>query len=336
MSFLTKPNAEFIEMLKRTASDNRAEAAAAMSELAKAIELPLREGIMVGDIAGSIFERIAMPPGSSTEFPLDPVSPGQENDFVAYVAPAHGRVPERTIEGDYVMVPTYTIANSIDWLLRYAREARWDIVARATQILEAGFVKKMNDDAWHTVLAAGTDRNILVYDADAAAGQFTKRLISLMKVVMRRNAGGNSASIKRGQLTDLYLSPEGVEDMRNWGIDQLDETSRREIYVANNDAGSVSRVFGVNINALDELGEGQEYQTYYSGSLSGTLGPTADVELVVGLDLAANDSFVMPVKQEVTIYEDTNLHRQQRAGLYGFAEVGFGVLDNRRVVLGSF
>jgi len=336
MSFLTKPDAEFIELLQRTASTDRVEAGNAMAELAKAIELPLREGIMVGDIASNIYERIAMPAGSSTEFPLDLISPGEEADFVAYVAPAHGRVPERTVEGDYVMVPTYTIANSIDWLLRYAREARWDVVARATQVLEAGFVKKMNDDAWHTILAAGVDRNILVYDADAAAGQFTKRLVSLLKVVMRRNAGGNSASIKRGQLTDLYLSPEGVEDMRNWGIDQLDETSRREIYVANDAAGSVSRVFGVNLHAIDELGEGQEYQTYYSNSLSGTLGPSSDVELVVGLDLAANDSFVMPVKQEVTIFEDPALHRQQRSGLYGFAEVGFGVLDNRRVVLGSF
>lgn len=336
MSFLNKPDAEFIELLQRTADTDPNVREGAMAELAKAIELPLREGIMVGDIASNIFDRIAMPPGSSTEFPLDMISPGNESDFVAYVAPAHGRVPERTVEGDYVMVPTYTIANAIDWLLRYAREARWDIVARATQVLEAGFVKKMNDDAWHTILAAGVDRNILVYDADAAAGQFTKRLVSLMKVVMRRNAGGNSASIKRGQLTDLYTSPEGVEDMRNWGIDQLDETSRREMFVANDGAGSVSRVFGVNMHALDELGENQEYQTYYADSLSGTLGPSSDVELVVGLDLAANDSFVMPVKQEVTIFEDPLLHRQQRAGLYGFAEVGFGVLDNRRCVLGSF
>ena len=147
MSFLTKPDAEFIQLLQRTASNNRDESAVAMAELAKAIELPLREGIMVGDIASNIYERIAMPAGSSTEFPLDLISPGEEADFVAYVAPAHGRVPERTVEGDYVMVPTYTIANSIDWLLRYAREARWDVVARATQVLEAGFVKKMNDDA---------------------------------------------------------------------------------------------------------------------------------------------------------------------------------------------
>ena len=336
MSLLKQPSPEFIDLLKRAGSNNKAESIAAQSKIAKALELPLREGVLVGDIVGNIFERIPMAPGTSTEFPLDLISPGEEADFTAYTNPGHGRVPERSVEGDYVMIPTYSITNSIDFLLRYARESRWDVVARAAQVMEAGFVKKMNDDGWHTLLAAGVDRNILVYDADAAAGQFTKRLVSLMKVVMRRNAGGNSGSIKRGSLTDMYMSPEGVEDIRNWGVDQLDEVSRREIYVASDSAGSVSRVFGVNIHALDELGEGQEYQDYFTSELSGTLGPASDVELVVGLDLAANDSFVMPVKQEVTIYEDDTLHRQQRAGMYGFAEIGYGVLDSRRVLLGSF
>lgn len=333
---LTKPNQEFIDLLKRSASANKAEAIVAQEQIAKAIELPLRQGILAGDITGNIFERIVMEPGTSTEFPLDLLSPGEEADFVAYTNPGHGRIPERTVEGDYVMIPTYAITNSIDWLLRYAREARWDIVARATQVLEAGFVKKINDDAWHTVLAAGVDRNILVYDADAAAGQFTKRLVSLMKVIMRRNAGGNAASLKRGQLTDMFLSPEGVEDVRNWGVDQLDDTTRREVYTAADGSSGLSRIFGVNLQSLVELGEGQEYQNYYSTQLSGTLGPSSDVELVVGLDLANRDSFVMPVKQEVTIFSDELMHRQQKAGMYGFAELGFGVLDNRRVLLGSF
>jgi hypothetical protein len=44
----------------------------------------------------------------------------------------------------------------------------------------------------------------------------------------------------------------------------------------------------------------------------------------------------MPVKQDVTIFEDPSLHRQQRAGMYGWCELGFAVLDNRRVLLGSF
>jgi hypothetical protein len=336
MSFNNKPAPEFIALLKRAGSSNKAEALVAQHELAKAIELPLREGVLVGDIAGGIFERITMEPGTSTEFPLDLVAPGEEDEFIAYTNPGHGKVPERAAEGDYVMIPTYSVTNAIDMLLRYVREARWDVVSRAARVLEAGFVKKMNDDGWHTLLAAGVDRNILVYDADAAAGQLTKRQISLMKTVMRRNAGGNSASVNRGRLTDVYMSPEGIEDIRNWGVDQADEITRREIYTGADDSAALTRIFGVNLHGLDELGQSQEYQNYFTSNLAGSLGPSSDVELCVGLDLQSNDSFVMPVKQEVTIFEDDNLHRQQRMGFYGFAEIGFGVLDSRRVLLGSF
>jgi len=330
-----RPSDEFIALLRQTGDSDVSVATAAQREFAKALEMPLRKGVLVGNILGNIFETINVEPGSTTEFPLDLISPGLEGEHIAYTNPGHGRIPERSVEGDYVMIPTYSIASSIDYLLRYAREARWDIVGRAMQVMEAGFVKKMNDDGWHTVLAAGVDRNILVYDADATAGMFSKRLVSLMQTVMRRNSGGNSASAGRGRLTDLYVSPEALEDVRNWGMDQIDEVTRREIYTANEGGAPITRIFGVNLHDLDELGEGQEYQDFFTNELGGAV-QSADKELVVGLDQSSNDSFVMPVKQALQVFEDPALHRQQRAGFYGWAELGFGVLDNRRVILGSF
>ena len=333
MSYTDRPSDEFITLLKRSGDSDQNVAYAAQREFAKALELPLRKGVLVGNILGDIFETINVEPGASTEFPLDLISPGLEGEHVAYTNPGHGRIPERAVEGDYVMIPTYSITSSIDYLLRYAREARWDIVGRAMQVLEAGFTKKMNDDGWHTILAAGVDRNILVYDGDATAGMFSKRLVSLMQTVMRRNAGGNTGSANRGRLTDLYVSPEAMEDLRNWGVDQVDEVTRREIYVADDGSGAVNRVFGVNLHDLDELGVDQEYQLFYTSTLSGSLG--SDQELVVGLDLRKRDSFIMPIREEVQIFEDDTLHRQKRAGFYGYAEQGFAVLDNRRVLLGT-
>ena len=335
MSRMTRPDDHFIDLIKRSGSADRNEAVAAQRELAVALETPLRKGVLVGDVLDNIFEKIQMAPGSAAEFPLDLLAPGTEGDHVAYTNPGHGRIPERAVEGDYVMVPTYSVASSIDNLLRYDIEARWDVIGRAIQVLEAGFTKKMNDDGWHTLLAAGVDRNILVYDGDASAGQFTKRLVSLLKTVMRRNAGGNSGSLNRGRLTDLYLSPEALEDIRNWGIDQVDEVTRREIYLSSDDGAAITRVFGVNLHDMDELGEDQEYQKFFTDQLGGAV-ESSDKELVVGLDLSASDSFIMPIKQDVQIYEDDTLHRHQRAGFYGWAEIGFAVLDNRRILLGSF
>lgn len=329
---LNGPTAEMDALLRKTGSRRREEALDATHQLAVALQTPLRQGVLNGDITGNIYERITIREGVAPEFPLDFLAPGTEKDFVAYTLPNHGRIPERNIEGDYVTVPTYDVGSSIDWLLKYSRDARWDIVTRAMQVLEASFIKKINDDAWHTLLAAGVDRNIVVYDADASAGQFTKRLVSLMKTVMRRNGGGNSTSVNRGLLTDMYLSPEAMEDIRNWGVDQVDEVTRREIFLAED--GTVNRIFSVNLHDIDELGEGQEYQNFYLNELSGTL-EAADVELVVGLDLRTRDSFVMPVKEDIRVFEDETLHRQRRTGFYGWGEHGFACLDNRRVILGS-
>ena len=335
MSYSNRPTDEFIALLKQSGDADINTAQAAQREFAKALELPLRKGVLAGDVLGNIFETISVEAGGSTEFPLDLISPGMEGEHIAYTNPGHGRIPERAVESDYVMIPTYSITSSIDYLLRYAREARWDIVGRAMQVLEAGFTKKLNDDGWHTLLAAGVDRNILVYDGDATRGMFSKRLVSLMQTVMRRNAGGNTGSANRGRLTDLYVSPEALEDVRNWGLDQVDEVTRREIYTANEGGAPITRIFGVNLHDLDELGEGQEYQVFFEGDLAGDL-QASDDELVVGLDQSANDSFVMPVKEQLQVFEDPTLHRQQRSGFYGWMEMGFGVLDNRRIILGSF
>ena len=331
-----EPTPELTDLLVKSGSLQKEEALTANHEFAKALELPLRQGVLSGNILDDIFEPIALAQSATPEFPLDFLAPGTEKDFVAYTIPNHGYIPQKHVEGDYVMVPTYDIGASIDYLLKYARDARWDVVGRAMEVLESQFVKKMNDDGWHTLLAAGVDRNIVVYDSDSNDGQFSKRLVSLMKTVMRRNGGGNSASNNRGMLTDLYVSPEAMEDIRNWGLDQIDEVTRREIYTAGD--GTLNRVFGINLHDRDELGEGQQYQLFYSNVLGGSL-PGDETfqksELVVGLDLRKRDSFIMPVRQEVQIFEDDTLHRQKRAGFYGWAEQGFAVLDNRRVILGS-
>lgn len=322
---------EMLDLFKKSGSSNREEAIQAQAEIAKALELPLRQGIMYGDVTGGIFTPIT---DGTDEFPLDLLAPGTEGQYLAYTNPGRGYIPQRSVESDYVRVATYQLASSIDFDLRYAKKASWNILERAMGVFEGGFVKKINDDAWHTLLMAAADRNILVFDDDAAAGQITKRLFSLMKVTMKRNGGGNGPT-SRGRLTDVYLSLEGVEDIRNWGPDQLDDLSRREVYKSADNGVPLTNMYGVTLHEMFEMGDGQEYQDYFVTELGGELG-SSDKELVVGLDLTSNDSFVMPVTEGLEVFEDPTLHRQQRQGYYGWMGAGFGVLDGRRIVAGSF
>jgi len=331
MKNIVEPTPEFVELLKASGSSDKATALEAQRQIARAIELPLRKGIQAGNVLEGIFTTTT---DGMTEYPLDLLAPGTEGQFTAYTNPGHGYIPQKSVESDYVRIATYGIASSIDFLLKYAKNGSWNILSRAVQVMENGFVKKLNDDGWHTLLAAAADRNILVFDADAAAGQMTKRLLSLMKSVMRRNGGGNSVTAN-GRLTDLFLSIEGVEDIRNWGIDQLDDTSRREIYVAADGGAPLSRIYGVTLHDLFELGDGQEYQDYFITDLAATLSGT-DTELVVGLDMSSDTSFLMPIDQPLQVFEDEALHRQQRQGYYSWMSCGFAVLDGRRTLVGSF
>jgi len=321
---------EIKDLLKKSGSSNKEQALAAQNLIAAQLSTPIRQGVLTGSIVSDIFERTVFDPNARIEYPVDFFRPDNDGEFTAYVMPNEGAIPQRHVEGDYVSVPTYDVGNSIDWLIRYTKEARFDVVGRGLEVLEAGHIKKNNDDAFHTILSAAVDRNILVSDANASNGQFTKRLISQAKLIMRRNAGGNSASLNRGRLTHIYLSPEAIEDMRNWGLDEIDDVTRREIFLAED--GTFNRVFQVTLVDLDELGEGQEYQDYYTNTLGASMASN-DVEIAVGLDLGSRDSFVNPVREELEIFEDDMLHRNRRQGFYSWASHGWGILDNRKLLL---
>ncbi len=325
------------QLLKDSASSDPQVASAALNQIATALELPLREGVQSGDIVSNIFERVDVENGRSTaEFPLHYMTPGTEGEYVAYTVPTYGSIPQKLIQGDYVNIPVVDIAGAIDWDNKYARDARWDVATDAVQNLRGQLTKKVNDMGWHTLISAGYDRGAIVADSDAAQGQFTTRLVSLMKTIMRRNGGGNSASNNRSILTDLYVSPEAVEDMRSWNVDQIDELTRREIFTAQD--GMINRIFSVNIHDIDELGEGQEYQNFFENTLGATMpttGAHTDVEIVVGLNQQANRSFVMPVSEDITIVPDNTRVRHRQTGLLGFMSLGFGVLDARDVLIGT-
>ncbi len=323
--------AELNEVLKASAGKIGFETYEAHSKIAKALEEPLRKGITSRDASEGIFEELPADGMSSYEYSLDFLPPGTENDYIAYTAPSHGYIPQRHVEGDYLMIPCIDIVDAIDTNRKYIRNANWDVVGRMREVLTDGMAKKSMDVAFQTLLAAGVGRNIVVTDSDAAQGQFTKRLVSLGKAVMARNGGGNSSSMNRFTLTDMYLSTEALEGIRNWNVDQVDEITRREIFVNEQEPG-IQRVFGVNLHEIVEFGVGQQYQNYLVNDLSASL-PASKVEFCLGLDLNANGAFIKPVSQQVEVFEDQELHRQRRWGLYSEMSAGWGVADNRAVLL---
>lgn len=335
-----------IAALRLTADSDTDTRAIAQKAMAAELNSPLRQGIFDRDNLGEIYERQLLAPGATANYPLDFVKPGTEDNYIGFTMPKQGRVPERHVEGDELWVPTFRVANSIDWDIKYAEEARFDVIMRAIRVYEAGFVRKINSDGWRTILGAADGRGLVVTALGGApftgstlvptpaGGQFTKELISRMQTAMKRGAGGNGNS---GSLTDVYLSTEAMEDIRAWDVNEIDEFTRREIFVTREQG--LASIYGVVLHEMTEFGEEQEYEAFVTDTLGRahqTISSVTLQEFCIGLDLSVMDSFVMPVRKELETYEDPALYRQQRAGIYGWMEHGFACLDARRVLLGEF
>ena len=319
------------DILRRAGSLDRAIALAGQYEFAKALQLPLSEALLAQDIVNGVFQTVNLTNGESLEYPMDILNPGDEDDFMAYVNPGHGRIPERQVEADYVILRTYMLANAIDIPLRILRDANWDIMSRMLDIFKAGFIRKINIDGWHTILASGASRNSIIYDSAATAGVMSRRLISLMEIEMRRQ-GGTFTTLKNRRVTHLFMSPEAKHDIYNWTLTEIDDVTRRDLYIAQS-TGGVSKLLNTFLVDLNEFGVGQEHNDYFITALGQTL-PGSKVEIVAGLDLS-DPSFIMPVRENLVVNNDEYMHRNQKAGVYGWMELGFAALDNRDVLIGA-
>lgn len=330
-SKITPEDRAALTPLLRAAAGRGPNRSAAIAQIAQGLTLPLQQGVLAGDIFNGIFEPVYFEPGTSVEFPYDLLAPGTERSYVAYVIPRYGELPMRAVESDYCTVPLYEIGANLGCSAKYLRDARWDVLGRILEILEAMFTVKMNTDAWRVVIRSGVSRNLLVYDDAATAGLFTKRLVANMELYMRRNGGGNSASRTRGKLTDLYISPEAQADTLSWQVNEIPDAVRASIF-AN---GVLTRIGDTNLHALDELGVAQEFETFWDDTLA-QAHTNSKTELVIGLDLSKNSSLVMPWREMPTLYEDMSVANKRLVSIDGTAEIGFAALDNRVVLLGQY
>jgi len=197
------------------------------------------------------------------------------------------------IDGE-IIVPPIEYHNTVDWSLKYARDERWDIVGRAMQCLDASLQRGPWLHQWHTILAAGCDRNMVVYDSVEEGGKFTPRLVSLCKTIMRRNSGFPATSPKYGKTTDIAIGDEAFWDAfgkegyitkQCGGNDLL----RREYYFDDNNH---ARLYGVDIHSVPGLDPGEELYDFYDDNLRGTL-PKDKRNLMVGMDASKLDNSVI-------------------------------------------
>lgn len=119
----------------------------------------------------SVFQPIEFPKGSVPEFPLDFPAPGEARGYKAYTS-INNKI-EPMMGSDYVLVPT-----------------PFDNKNKASDY-----------DYGATLLVAGVDRGILVYDSSCDGDYVSRKLQSLLSMTIRRNYGRKTTN----KLTDIFI-----------------------------------------------------------------------------------------------------------------------------------
>lgn len=321
----------FRDLMKRAGGGNAeaSETKQAVADLAEAVAIPIKEAIFPGNLYADLVTMESWDARSDTpRYATDLITPGTEREFQAYKVPAHGQLPERTVEPEYIRVDTFNVGQSIDFPRDLLASGDFDAMARAMFIMQMGIQMQMNDDVWHALLAAAKGRGFIVGDTAAAAGVFTKRLLAKMQTKMKRATGSNANSVNAFSLKRAYMSPELREDIVDFDNTKLDEVTRREIILAKD--GKIASLFGTEMHDILELGaeSSSKYQDYYTGKLAGTLN-TDDTQLLIGVDTARKSQFVMPVVKQPVVEYDLTLARRNKTGMFCWLRYGVAILDDR-------
>jgi hypothetical protein len=258
---------------------------------AASLSIPILKSIPVQSSVRNIFQVDVLPAGSLPEYPID------LNDIeTAVVMPRLGAVPYNMVVGDSIIIPTYEVANSVEWKLSFVRDGRFNIVERALERLAESFVKLEEEDGWKVIRASVDSNNTITA---AAADGLTKDAFNDLITYM--TATGITP-------TDIYVSPNRAKDIRTWTYTTLDPVTQREIF----QAGGLNSIWNVQLHELRSLSDAEVY--IFDTTRFG----------------------IMPIRTELTTYDDPTAIRRLKQGVLAWTEYGFAAIDKRGVAKMTF
>jgi hypothetical protein len=271
---------KFIAEFKATATDQNLREAFAAS-----LSVPVLKNIPPQTSVRDIFAVDVLPAGALAEYPID------LNDIeTAIVMPRLGAVPSNIVVGDSLIVPTFEVANSVEWKLSFVRDGRFNIVERALEKLAQSFVRMEEASGW-AVIRGSIDSTNTVTTAETS---LTKNAFNDLITYMS----------KTGYIpTDIYVSPNRAKDIRTWTYTTLDPWTQKEIF----QAGGLNQIWNVQLHELRTLADSEVY--LFDTSKYG----------------------VMPIRTELTTYDDPTVIRRLRAGVLSWEEIGFAAIDKKAV-----
>lgn len=332
-------------------------------EIGKLISDDVRSLVRDGSLTRRMCAVDILEPGAQASYPV-----ADDFDIPIFILPKVGSVPRNFVElaGEEVFLPTFRLAAACDFAMKYVREGRTDVVDRAIRGVAQSIISYEEESFFRLLAPAATcdfpGKGVLPPRPASIvrSGQsgFSISLVEAMHLQMRRS---------RRTLTHLLISPDDMSDLRReirvredvefkgsqlvFKDDEGNEDYSVRI-IEREDLGCTGRYninshdstsgifkFGRHASGLFGWKMSESFNDYYP-RVSNKVGTSLDNLLragetqVYGFDLSANDSMIMPIREDIRMFDDPHLHREQLIGFYGWEEIGLGILDPRVMAMG--
>jgi hypothetical protein len=356
MKITLKNTPEQEALVRAMGSSNSAEAREAQEAFAAFLGPVVAQVINQAATAGAVYVDAPYDADDNPSFPLDLYYNESDNYFSVISQNIAGGLPtsQDVFAGQELKIAPYRLDSAVSFLKKYARRGRLDVLAKAVERMAQEVLVKQERNAWAVILKAAAD-GVTNGDQHAfALGGTTFQLndLNLMMTRMRRInssfAQGTPADGFSKGITDLFISPEVMEDIRAFSYNavggetagatatDLPNTVRDEIYRA---AGA-GNLFGVNLVEIMELGPNRKYVNLME-TLDPSLmdNPTTSDDIIVGID-ASKGAFVRAIATQdnstfTALADDQFSARSEKLGFYGHLEEGRVCVDTRAVVVGA-
>ena len=353
---------ETIALIKAMASRDRNKAYEAQLALAAYVGPLMSEFIEKAPTFSSMFTTLSFDADDSPSVPVDLYYDITAEDEV--------QVWSQTTAGGLatnLMVPvesemkfhTNTLMSCWHFDNKHIRKNRMDVVGKTlTKILQEVMIKQDRYSATAVLTALGDNHdattNSHVIDSASANGRFLPADLNALQTRSKRiNTawnGGTPAS-GRGGITDLVLSPERMEDIRDMAYNPVNtidadgsaagtgdsmiaapDSIREELF----SGAGMATFFGLALMEIVELGPNQTFTNIFETVTSGTF--SAGDDIVVGINRAGET-----LLRAVSLDEDTNAaftiepddqfeNRVKKTGFMGSVEEGRMILSAKDVM----
>lgn len=368
MKILIKETPEQIELIKACASKDKLIAEEARAAVADLVGPVISEVINNAPTVSNLYQTLAFSEDDNLSMALDLFHDVTDEDYI--------RVHSQTVAGglssnelypshDELKFKTYSLDSAVSLNKKYLRKGRSIDLSKVFTRMAQEFLLKQEKTSVNQLLGALVAADTKV-NGSAAAGNHViaattanqlqlddfNRLITLSKRLWSSFSSGTPVGGATVGITDLLLSPEMVEALRNMAYNPVNTragsltTSGATAIPATDDMrrqlmsqAGLPDFFGIGIIEVLEMGINQRYNKIFDAVNTAAGSPVtftqANDEIVVGID-RGKESLIRPAVREEGVSTDVNVQvddqfttRQDKVGWYGKIEEGRLILEDR-------